>query len=89
LRSANRFHALDETGVFGYACRHEFPKLFVNLKHGERLSYAVWMLQDVLQGIKGKPIELYLMYDVACTLQKHIKVCYSYSSITWLVWYHH
>jgi len=50
------------------------------------------MLQDVLQGIKGKPIELYLMYDVACTLQKHIKVwyySYSYSSITWLIWYHH
>lgn len=36
LRSANRFAALDETGVLGCACRHEFPITFLNLKHGER-----------------------------------------------------
>ena len=34
--SARRYKALDETGVFGYCCRHEFPNKFVNLKHGER-----------------------------------------------------
>ena len=26
----------DETAVFGSACRHGFPKQFLNLKHGER-----------------------------------------------------
>ena len=36
LRSASRFHALDETAVFGCACRHEFPILFINTKYGER-----------------------------------------------------
>ncbi len=36
IRSANRYKALDETAVFGAACRHEFPLLFFNLKHGER-----------------------------------------------------
>lgn len=36
LRSATRYKALDETAVFGYACRHEFPGKFINLKHGER-----------------------------------------------------
>ena len=36
LRSAVRYKALDETVMFGYACRHEFPQAFVNLKHGER-----------------------------------------------------
>ena len=36
LRSSTRFRALDETAVFGSACRHEFPALFLNLKHGER-----------------------------------------------------
>ena len=36
LRSASRYKALDETGIFGYCCRHEFPHKFVNLKHGER-----------------------------------------------------
>ena len=36
LRSSRRYHTLDETAVFGSACRHEFPLFFVNLKHGER-----------------------------------------------------
>ena len=36
LRSSKRYQALDETALFGCACRHEFPKLFINLKHGER-----------------------------------------------------
>ena len=36
LRSASRYKALDETAVFGYSCRHEFPGKFLNLKHGER-----------------------------------------------------
>lgn len=40
LRSSQRYHALDETAVFGSACRHEFPHLFINLKHGERLVYS-------------------------------------------------
>lgn len=31
-----RFHALDETALFGCACRHEIPLMFINLKHGER-----------------------------------------------------
>ena len=36
IRSANRYKALDETAVFGFCCRHEFPGRFINLKHGER-----------------------------------------------------
>ncbi len=35
LRSASRFHKLDETALFGSACRHEMPLYFFNLKHGE------------------------------------------------------
>ena len=36
LRSTNRFVALQETGVMGVVCRHEFPLCFINLCHGER-----------------------------------------------------
>ena len=36
LRSSSRYSALDETALFGSACRHEFPAMFFNLKHGER-----------------------------------------------------
>lgn len=45
LRSANRYTALDETAVFGCCCRHEFPGIFINLKHGERyvLLSAKWL----------------------------------------------
>ena len=42
-----------------------------------RLSYCVWMLQEMLEQTRGKSIDLYLMYDVACMLQKHLQVCYS------------
>lgn len=45
LRSANRYKALDETAVFGYACRHEFPGRFINLKHGERYVDSQFLLQ--------------------------------------------
>ena len=35
IRSAVRYKALDETALFGYCCRNEFPGGFINLKHGE------------------------------------------------------
>jgi len=38
LRSASRYYKLDETAAFGSVCRHDFPSLFLNLKHGERLG---------------------------------------------------
>lgn len=37
LRSKTRYKALDETGVIGLVCRHEFPYRLYNLHHGERL----------------------------------------------------
>ena len=38
VRSRHRYKALSETAVFGRGCRHEFPKKFLSLKHGERYS---------------------------------------------------
>ena len=49
LRSSQRFRALDETAVFGSACRHEFPHMFLNLKHGER--YVKSALPEVVDYI--------------------------------------
>ena len=98
LRSSTRYHALDETALFGCGCRHEFPLMFFNLKHGERytvctstltnnsllsadvlawcfcrLSYAVWMVDRLLHNSKDE-VHLAVMYDVACSLQKHLQV---------------
>ena len=41
LRSKTRYKALDETGVIGLVCRHEFPYRLYNLHHGERLVYII------------------------------------------------
>ena len=38
VRSRSRYSALSETAIFGRACRHEFPKKFINMKHGERFK---------------------------------------------------
>ncbi|XP_064391176.1 uncharacterized protein LOC135338993 isoform X3 [Halichondria panicea] len=70
LRSANRYCALDETAVFGSACRHEFPLMFINLKHGERLSYAKWLLLEMVQNYPTQ--KLNIMYDIACKLHKNL-----------------
>lgn len=39
LQSNVRYSKLDETAVMGAACRHEYPLLFLNLRHGERYYY--------------------------------------------------
>ena len=44
LRSSQRYHSLDETALFGCACRHEFPLLFLNLKHGERYTLQLMLV---------------------------------------------
>ncbi len=32
----NRYKGLDETGLVGVVCRHEFPLKFLSIRHGER-----------------------------------------------------
>ncbi|XP_028412340.1 uncharacterized protein LOC114535157 [Dendronephthya gigantea] len=73
LRSRTQFKALDETGVFGRACRHGFPKQFVNLKHGERIAYAVWMLKEVVANCHPGTYDIKIMYDIGCLLTKHLQ----------------
>lgn len=36
LRSKSRYKGLDETGVIGVVCRHEFPYRVLSMRHGER-----------------------------------------------------
>lgn len=36
IRSKGRNKLFDEKGVFGCVCRHDYPKGFMNIKHGER-----------------------------------------------------
>lgn len=73
IRSRSRYTALSETAIFGRACRHEFPKRFINMKHGERLAYPVWILNDLFDGITdSSSLQVHMLYDVACLLQSHL-----------------
>ncbi|XP_041347017.1 uncharacterized protein LOC121366761 isoform X2 [Gigantopelta aegis] len=71
LRSKIKNKKLDETAVFGSACRHSFPKLFFNLKHGERIGYSVFLVEKLLAETHNQ--QLHVFYDIACLLKSHLK----------------
>ncbi|XP_038047894.1 uncharacterized protein LOC119738130 [Patiria miniata] len=72
LRAKNKTKKLDTTGVFGASCRHGFPLSFLNLRHGERLAYAAFTIDCILE--KAQPsVKLHVIYDIACTLTAHFK----------------
>ncbi|KAJ8332538.1 hypothetical protein SKAU_G00423270 [Synaphobranchus kaupii] len=65
---------LYETGVFGLTCRHERPVKFVNMKSGESLSNAVFLLKDLN---RESNVNIILMYDIACKLRPHLQLKYN------------
>ena len=42
IKFKSKYAALNETGVAGVACRHEFPFCFFSLRHGERYIMALY-----------------------------------------------
>ena len=40
-----------------------------------RLAYPVWMLENIISTHAGSGSKLFVMYDIACSLSKHLKVC--------------
>uniref|UniRef100_A0A7M5X5P9 CxC2-like cysteine cluster KDZ transposase-associated domain-containing protein n=1 Tax=Clytia hemisphaerica TaxID=252671 RepID=A0A7M5X5P9_9CNID len=73
LRSKRKTNKLSVTGIFGMSCRHEFPKLFLNMRHGERLGYAVMILDQILKDVKDKDLSVHIIYDIACVLKAHLQ----------------
>ncbi|XP_066932743.1 uncharacterized protein [Clytia hemisphaerica] len=73
LRSKRKTKKLSVTGIFGMSCRHEFPKLFLNMRHGERLGYAVYLLDHLLEENNNKNLLVHIIYDIACVLKLHLK----------------
>ena len=41
-----------------------------------RLAYAVWMLQKLIEAHSTTGSDVYIMYDVACSLSRHLHVCH-------------
>lgn len=72
ILSKRRFDALDETAISGICCKHGFPIKFLNLKGGERLGYAVYLLKDLME-TKGKGVTVHFLYDICCLFESHLK----------------
>ncbi|XP_025108243.1 uncharacterized protein LOC112572667 [Pomacea canaliculata] len=73
VRSKNKNAKLDIRGVFGAVCQHGFPLHFVNMQHGERFGYPVYILQQIAaEQLCTASTKQIVMYDVACSLQAHI-----------------
>ncbi|XP_028414296.1 uncharacterized protein LOC114537451 [Dendronephthya gigantea] len=73
IRSKGKNKLFDEKGVFGRVCRHDFPKSLLSIKHGERISYAVYELEKLKAGISAESLNYVLMYDIACVLSNHLQ----------------
>ncbi|XP_066935364.1 uncharacterized protein [Clytia hemisphaerica] len=73
LRSKRKTNKLSVTGIFGASCRHEFPKIFLNMKHGERLGYAVFILDRLLKEHIDKRVNVHVVYDIASVLKSHLQ----------------
>ncbi|XP_035699509.1 uncharacterized protein LOC118432096 isoform X2 [Branchiostoma floridae] len=74
VRSKGRQEKLHVTGVFGAVCRHSMPLKFLNMHHGERLGYPVYMIQQLLSSVQpGTNVKLLVMYDIACIMTSHLR----------------
>ena len=40
----------------------------------DRIGYAVWVIQNIINSNEEKDIQIKLMYDIACILAKHLQV---------------
>ena len=40
-----------------------------------RLGYAVWILETIIWANQTGGNELFVMYDIACSLHRHLNVC--------------
>ncbi|PIK42692.1 hypothetical protein BSL78_20461 [Apostichopus japonicus] len=62
---------IDETGLFGAVCRHEMPLFFFNLKQGEQIGNAVYLIRHLIA--ESPTTKHYVLYDIACMLAAHLK----------------
>ncbi|XP_050405669.2 uncharacterized protein LOC126821311 [Patella vulgata] len=69
VRSKSKNAKLDVKGLFGSICKHDIPYLFIDMEYGERLGYAVFIMDKLLEENESKTV---LMYDIACMLHKHL-----------------
>eukprot|EP00794_Sanderia_malayensis_P001386 gene1384-1526_t len=62
----------DIKGLIGSICRHDFPQKFIDLKHGERIGYSVYLIKKRVEGLNPN-LTYCVLYDIACILRKHLQ----------------
>ncbi|KAK6181329.1 hypothetical protein SNE40_009207 [Patella caerulea] len=72
LRSKLKNKKLDVKGLFGSICKHDLPYLFIDMEEGERLAFAVFVLERLVEDSTNDD-KIIAMYDIACMLHKHLK----------------
>ena len=46
--------------------------IFIIKMYESRLSYVIWLLEELMHRIESTA-DVYIMYDIACTLVQHLK----------------
>lgn len=65
----------DETGVMGMVCRHGIPLRYLNTYTGERATHGIALLRNLYDDLPpGSQIKC--CYDVSCSFQGTLTVCY-------------
>ncbi len=54
-----------------------------------RLGYAVYMLDKIIEANESTSNKLYVMYDIACSLQSHLKVSEICMIFILIIWFHY
>ncbi|PLW37548.1 hypothetical protein PCASD_10249 [Puccinia coronata f. sp. avenae] len=72
IRGETTWEKCDDNGLFGSACRHDIPLLFVNIhKTGEKLYYPISILNHVLSVFPQHKVGI--LYDLGCQLETHVR----------------
>ncbi|PIK40454.1 hypothetical protein BSL78_22703 [Apostichopus japonicus] len=71
IHTKSTSNLIDETGLFGAVCRHEMPLFFFNLRQGEQLGNAVFLIKHLKNELPST--KHFILYDIACKLHAHLK----------------
>eukprot|EP00794_Sanderia_malayensis_P005106 gene5106-5754_t len=72
IYSKGKSSCYDIKGLIGSICRHDFPQKFIDLKHGERIGYSVYLIKKRVEGLNPN-LTYCVLYDIACILRKHLQ----------------
>eukprot|EP00794_Sanderia_malayensis_P000873 gene873-168_t len=70
----------DIKGLIGSICRHDFPQKFIDLKHGERIGYSVYLIKKRVEESDIALLDKIIVGLPAFHSYAHIPSCSSWDS---------